>query len=338
LLEEYPLKPHELLRDRTDRVFKHLESLADAAADQPVWVMDPDDTIRVASLSEVVAAGKDELNDRTVVLPPKVGGLSPAGTLGSGKPPDQLDVADEWRDENGRARRQRVWDDTPAPPGMRLVRTIELGGPDGEGADEDAPEKRRWRWYVRPRSADDDGSKSAPREQLLQDHLEAAERIGRQIAERLKLARRLVEAVAFTARHHDRGKDREVWQRSIGNTDYPQRVLAKSGGTMRPTELSHYRHEFGSLVEADADPELRDHPERDLILHLIATHHGRGRPHFPADEVFDPKHDDARCVEVAREVPRRYARLQRRFGRWGLAYLESLLRAADYLASEEAAK
>ena len=89
------------------------------------------------------------------------------------------------------------------------------------------------------------------------------------------------------------------------------------------------------LVEADA--EFLDHPERDLILHLITAHHGRGRPHFPVDEAFDPHHPESRCAEVAREVPRRYARLQRRFGRWGLAYLESLLRAADYLASEGAA-
>jgi len=28
-----------------------------------------------------------------------------------------------------------------------------------------------------------------------------------------------------------------------------------------------------------------------------------------------------------------FARLQRKYGRWGLAYLESLLRAADYAAS-----
>jgi hypothetical protein len=32
-------------------------------------------------------------------------------------------------------------------------------------------------------------------------------------------------------------------------------------------------------------------------------------------------------------VPRRFARLQRKYGRWGLAYLESLPRAADWAAS-----
>ena len=33
------------------------------------------------------------------------------------------------------------------------------------------------------------------------------------------------------------------------------------------------------------------------------------------------------------DATRRYARLQSKYGRWGLAYLESLLRAADTAAS-----
>src|SRR5690606_29293875 len=33
------------------------------------------------------------------------------------------------------------------------------------------------------------------------------------------------------------------------------------------------------------------------------------------------------------DTPLRFARLQKRFGRWGLAWMESLLRAADYAAS-----
>ena len=34
---------------------------------------------------------------------------------------------------------------------------------------------------------------------------------------------------------------------------------------------------------------------------------------------------------------RRYARLQRRFGHWGLAWLEALMRSADYAATRELA-
>jgi len=71
----------------------------------------------------------------------------------------------------------------------------------------------------------------------------------------------------------------------------------------------------------------------DIVLHLISVHHGRGRPHFPIEEAFDPNYSQELSDEIAKEVPRRFARLQRRFGRWGLAWLESLFRAADYAAS-----
>ncbi len=72
---------------------------------------------------------------------------------------------------------------------------------------------------------------------------------------------------------------------------------------------------------------------QDVVLHLIAAHHGRGRPHFPQEEAFDPHGDHHSIGSLGVNVPRRFARLQRKYGRWGLAYLESLLRAADWAAS-----
>jgi CRISPR-associated endonuclease/helicase Cas3 len=69
------------------------------------------------------------------------------------------------------------------------------------------------------------------------------------------------------------------------------------------------------------------------VHHLIATHHGRARPHFPPDEAFDPESPKHLWNDESQAVPQRFARLQRKYGRWGLAYLESLLRAADWAAS-----
>ena len=78
---------------------------------------------------------------------------------------------------------------------------------------------------------------------------------------------------------------------------------------------------------------------QELVLHLVAAHHGYARPHFPHECAGDsPNHSTMAAAEMARQVPRRFARLQRRYGRWGLAYLEALLRAADYEASARPTK
>jgi CRISPR-associated endonuclease/helicase Cas3 len=89
------------------------------------------------------------------------------------------------------------------------------------------------------------------------------------------------------------------------------------------------------LLDATQNAEFQKLPEdmKDVVLHLIAAHHGRGRPHFSAEEAFDREGQGADVQAMALEVPRRFARLQQRYGRWGLAWLESLLRAADYAAS-----
>jgi CRISPR-associated endonuclease/helicase Cas3 len=105
---------------------------------------------------------------------------------------------------------------------------------------------------------------------------------------------------------------------------------------MATRDLGDYRHEFGSLLDVLEEPEFKRLPGdvQDLALHLIAAHHGRARPHFPAPETFDPERSEREAADLAREVPRRFARLQRRYGRWGLAYLESLVRAADAMGSQ----
>jgi CRISPR-associated endonuclease/helicase Cas3 len=112
--------------------------------------------------------------------------------------------------------------------------------------------------------------------------------------------------------------------------------LAKSGRRGFVSRLSgEYRHEFGSLRETAADPAIRNHPECDLILHLIAAHHGWSRPYFKPEQwdISDGVSDEENA-EIAVEAMRRFARLQRRFGHWSLAWLEALMRSADYIATE----
>lgn len=349
LLEDYPLKPHELLRGRTDRVFERLAELADRHAASRVWIVADDDSVTFPTLGKMVEAGEDALKGQTVLLSPMVGGLGfrpdgrSTGMLDGGAVFEEAqrgsyDVSDEWRDQNKMPRRRRTWDDADPPAGMRLVRTLDVRPEEDDELDEneDGPSRRFWCWYVRPRSADDDGSRAATQAQDLQSHLQSADGFASALVGKLGLTDPEASAVTLAARWHDLGKDRPIWQLSIGNGGYPQQVLAKSGGRMRPIDLSHYRHEFGSLIDVQRlDGFLNASlAVRDLVMHLIAAHHGRARPHFPVEEVFDWKHVEDASADIAREVPRRFARLQRRYGRWGLAYLESLVRAADALASQ----
>ncbi|OFW05207.1 MAG: hypothetical protein A3I61_10640 [Acidobacteria bacterium RIFCSPLOWO2_02_FULL_68_18] len=169
------------------------------------------------------------------------------------------------------------------------------------------------------------------------------------IARALNLDPDLHGALVHAAQRHDRGKDRPCWQYYAWNEDGSEPV-AKSTRYRDPRRaLSGYRHEFGSLVEAMAASDFVDHPERDLILHLIAAHHGWARPHFepraydregPLDSHTSQRQPPttAESQRVAVEMLQRFGRLQQRFGRWGLASLESLLRCADIAASRRVAE
>jgi CRISPR-associated endonuclease/helicase Cas3 len=348
LLEDYPLKPHELLRDSTFRknsgVQVTLTRLAQGQEHLPVWMLDLDGAVSVGTLADV---GNVDLVNRTVILPPQAGGLTNGLLTAEPYDPNRTnyDVADEWPDEKGNRRRVRVWDDDPLfdekTDKMRLIRPRMVIAASED--DEDAA-GRFWYWYVRPRSADDDGSTSSRTATTWDHHTRDVESEAKKLADALLEAHTdLHTALVLAARFHDLGKKRAVWQTYIGNKWYPNEIYAKpgplpDGRELRVREITDYRHEFGSLLDLQRRTEfdnLKHKPElQDLILHLIAVHHGYGRPHFPEDRAFDPEPPKGVCAgEIAAEVPRRFARLQRKYGRWGLAYLESLLRAADWAAS-----
>lgn len=333
LLDDYPLKPHELLRDVTDRVKKQIQKIAGRHQALRIWVIRPDGSVNVEDIRTIIDK-RHELADCTIVLPPAAGGLRKGMLDGDAEfeEGEKYDVSGLWLDEDGAPRRCRVWSGEEVPGGMRLVRAIDLVQAEEEDLEspEDNAGGRRWCWYVRPHSADDEGSRSAAKEQDLEEHLSQTQELARRMTSKLNLAGDESSAVALACLWHDLGKSRAIWQRSIGNTD-AHRVLAKAAGRMMPERLSKYRHEFGSLMDVQGLPEfqnLKPHVQ-DLVLHLISAHHGRARPHFPDEEAFDPEYREQEAMTAAREAPRRYARLQRRYGRWGLAYLESLVRSVD---------
>jgi CRISPR-associated endonuclease/helicase Cas3 len=340
MLEHYPLKPHELLRDRSDRVFATLQMLAAKHPTEPVWVVDERGNVEVhhqlgelanpsATNAQARAPLVARIEGRTILLPPIVGGLR-CGML-DGTSEDADDVADIAAPET--ERRARLWsndkDYSEKTAGMRLVYSVDLGREEPD----DSGEAATWDWYKHKPLEDARTAKTRIR---WHDHVaDVLRRIDRVLA-RLSLPTDIERAVRVATSLHDHGKRRLHFQSTLGNREYPAVVLAKSGrsGAKLPET---YRHEFGSLADTMEDAEFRQLSSemQELALHLIATSHGRGRPHFPSDEVFDPERPQSDARAMAANIPRRFARLQRRYGRWGLAYLESLLRAADWAASAE---
>ena len=82
----------------------------------------------------------------------------------------------------------------------------------------------------------------------------------------------------------------------------------------------------------------------DLLLHLIASHHGRGRPFtLPVEDETAGTVSalvDGIQVEAGADLsivdwkqPARFGRLNDRFGPWGLALLEAVVRQADHAVS-----
>jgi len=376
ILEIYPLKPQEELTGPTygrNKVFEQLEEIAARDAKRnpdkrlSAWVIDPDGSTAIYPLEKLTERDRQNkpvvsLGSCKVILPPHAGGLSD-GLLKGDEPYIEgtlYDVSGEWYAEAERInpRRTRIRSDDPKPGGIEEMRpccSIDLE-PDTEDAqagsatsaneptegEKSSTTGRYWHWYVRPNSSDDDGSKTAKLPITWKHHTDDVvanmERIAAAIfGPHSEICKTLVLAAKF----HDLGKRRVVWQRSIGNP-IPTDWYAKSGKGWKTREITDYRHEFGSLLDLEDEPEFRaldDSDMKDLIRHLIAVHHGYGRPHFPEDQAFDPAPPKGIDPdEIAQEIPRRFARLQRKYGRWGLAYLESLLRAADWAGSANPSK
>jgi CRISPR-associated endonuclease/helicase Cas3 len=217
---------------------------------------------------------------------------------------------------------------------VTLARTEEASTEDEKPSDE-APPADTLYYLTVPRQTDPElAEKQTGEPQSLDCHQADAGQLAEWMAEGLDLEPEERAALVIGSRGHDSGKNRDRWQNAAGRRPGDP-VLAKPLRRMNPNLLAHYRHEFGSLVDIESDEMFANQPAevRDLILHMIATHHGRGRPYFPAKEAFDPNAAMQRWGLVSQCVARRYAQLQRRYGRWGLAWLESLLRAVDALAS-----
>ncbi len=354
------IEAQERLRDTTERVKKALEALlkahrkGDSDRDFPVVVLnergeaeflqDDQGKLQWPLLSHVVE-GKANTKYRTVVLPVEAGGLNDQGALDGQVLAEVPDVA-EMPGPEGHTHRRERWLLIRDADGERCERLVT--GEVAESLPRDLWEQERVA-LKEPAEGDEEGRsrylvlmsqrgqsalehpETARIEQTLSYHSQQAAAHMERIAEALHLEAGIRDALVTAARWHDRGKARPVWQWFACNTADGE-PLAKSTNYRPGHVLNGYRHEFGSLLEATADEAIQKHPERDLVLHLIAAHHGWARPHFGRN-AWDNSRTTAENEEAAAEAMRRFARLQQRFGRWGLAWLEALVRCADIAAS-----
>jgi CRISPR-associated endonuclease/helicase Cas3 len=249
------------------------------------------------------------------------------------------DAADHLR----RSRRLRC---APHPGGIGLVLSTPVPLPAGGETD----------------FTDEDSTASASsREVKLDDHLKRVGVLAAQFARLDGLPAEVVSDCELAAQLHDLGKLDPRFQVWLHNGDRlaaarASAPLAKSGSVPRTPKAigaarsrSGYpkggRHELVSVRLADSAAQaLGKASDRELVLHLIGSHHGRCRPFAPV--VFDDAPVNvAYPAEKAQAssasglerldsgVPERFWRLVRRYGWWGVALLEAIVRLADHRAS-----
>ena len=260
--------------------------------------------------------------------------------------------------EGARGRRLKVaypygFDDKERPRGIVFAAA---GGLDV--SDEDPP-------VGEPATESDDRSSFADRPIPLIDHSKDVRYWAKSFAVSAGLAEAVAADLALASYLHDAGKaDPRLQSYFAGGDPYGPdtgSVLAKSGLRRVPRGAwsraglpDNWRHEALSVRLAMLHPDFKQAHDPQLVLWLIGTHHGFGRPLFPH---YDQKDGEARPdllkvfgvddILEAGAGPQSLAftfqgmdwaqlfeTLKQRYGIWGLARLEAFLRLADHRASE----
>lgn len=218
-------------------------------------------------------------------------------------------------------------------------------------------------------STEDDGASFTERETTLAAHSEDVWRWAEGFARRLGLPEGVREDLVLAAWLHDAGKADPRFQKwlvggSAVRLSLLEAPLAKSAQTQRDRRANRqakqqsgypdgYRHELLSVAMVAGNAALLEKAhDRELVLHLVGSHHGWCRPFAPfSDHLEDiqtqvsmthgPAGASAELSAGTRHqlarldsgVTDRFWNLTERYGWWGLAWMEAILRLADHRAS-----
>jgi len=201
---------------------------------------------------------------------------------------------------------------------------------------------------------EDDNESETGAAAKLDDHLKDTAAVAKQFARDVAPSHaRTLEAAALW---HDVGKLDLRFQKWLRDGDEVTAIagppLAKSDRPLRGS--AGFRHEMLSvqLLETVFEDVLAEAGiDRGLLLHTVAAHHGYARPFAPyrpdtqvhdlVGEVngraitlaADKRQNDSPAHSLGSGIPERFWELTRRFGWWGLAYLEAIVRLSDAYAS-----
>ncbi len=191
----------------------------------------------------------------------------------------------------------------------------------------------------------------------LESHLEGVGERARSMACRLGFPDSLAHDLYLAGRLHDLGKVDSRFQEMLVGGDpieielRRETPLAKSLSGIHISRRFNYpkgmRHEIASVAMIESNLEvLKEANDSELVLHLVGTHHGWGRPLPPVIEDSNPEtltysiggiymEVSSRFVdsEVAISMAERFWGLIDKYGFYGLAWMESILRLADHQQS-----
>jgi CRISPR-associated endonuclease/helicase Cas3 len=360
--QKFPVASKETLRKPTYRLKwtgtaekKWIESHKDCL----VFVLFANGQGRKMTLVDMVKQGS-RLNFATIIFPLKLGGLSDSGFFDIKVETPVQDVADDtvqrivlekWNEQyrfvplaQWSPLRPEDIEDSGNQSGWQPWRTLKDAIRDAESnlrkkavfklkvrqANEWEDNVHEW-WLVLMKEVIGENGGGSARIPTIDEHNLAVAKTINSMFDKTSLPAGIKEALYLAAFHHDLGKAHERWQTAAGHGSSACLAKPISGG-IDWRLLDGYRHELGSVLNALEVEKIKTHNERDLILHLIATHHGWARPHFE-DRAFPPEVDAETRNRINLDIMKRYVNLQERFGYWQLAWLEALLRRADGIAS-----